>query len=76
MTHVGNSSEQLEGLSEQRRAWLRHSESLWRLAHSIARDQPDLDVGDAYHVLRALELPPAERLRRGLTRVRVRPHAG
>lgn len=55
-------------------AWLVHSEALWRRAHAIVAARPDLDVGDVYHALRTLELPPAERLRRGLTRVRVRPH--
>jgi hypothetical protein len=33
-----------------------------------------MDPGDVYHALRCLELPPAERLHRGLTRVRRRPH--
>jgi hypothetical protein len=39
----------------------------------ITRARSDLDAGDVYHALRTLELTPAERLRRGLTRVRVRP---
>lgn len=56
-------------------AWVLHSEALRRKAHAIVRDRPELDAGDVYHALRTLELPPAERLRRGLTRVRVRPHA-
>jgi len=64
-----------EELSETERAWLFHSEALWRKAHAIAATRPDLDTGDVYHALRTLELPPAERLRRGLTRVRVRPLA-
>ena len=62
-------------LTAAQRAWLVHSERLWRSAHAIISGRPDLDVGDVYHALRTLELPPAERLRRGLTRVRVRPHA-
>ena len=53
-------------------AWFKHSEELWRKAHELVRDRPDLDVGDVYHALRNLELPPIERLRRGLTRVRIR----
>jgi hypothetical protein len=61
-------------LTAEQRAWLLHSEGLWRNAHAIVKDRADLDVGDVYHALRTLELPPAERLRRGLTRVRVRPH--
>jgi hypothetical protein len=64
-----------EALPDAERAWLLHSEGLWRQAHAIVSRQPDLDAGDVYHALRNLELPPAERLRRGLTRVRVRPHA-
>jgi len=62
------------GLSEEERDWVRHAESLWRIAHAIARENSGIDAGDAYHALRALELRPAERLRRGLTRVRARPH--
>jgi hypothetical protein len=63
-------------LTPEQRAWVVHSEELWQKAHSIVSLQPGLDVGDVYHALRTLELPPAERLRRGLTRVRVRPHSG
>lgn len=64
-----------DDLTQGQREWLRHSEMLWRSAHEIVGLHPQLDPGDVYHALRALELPPAERLRRGLTRVRVRPHA-
>ena len=62
-------------LTPEHRAWLVESKALWTEAHEIVSDRPDLDVGDVYHVLRNLRLAPAERLRRGLTRVRVRPHA-
>jgi hypothetical protein len=34
-----------------------------------------MDAGDVYHALRTLDLPPAERLRRGLSRVRCRTAA-
>jgi hypothetical protein len=34
-----------------------------------------VDPGDVYHALRCLELTPAERLRRGLSRGRLRAHA-
>lgn len=71
---VSDTVEPIDAASEKERAWLSHSAALWRRAHGIAREHPSLDVGDAYHVLRTLELPPAERLRRGLTRVRARPH--
>jgi hypothetical protein len=62
-------------LSAEQQAWVRHSEALWREAHAIVAAAPDLDAGDVYHALRSLELTPAERLRRGLTRVRHRPHS-
>jgi hypothetical protein len=66
-------------LTADERAWVLHSEALWRKATEIAEEDPAVDVSDVYHVLRNLELPPAQRLRNGLTRVRVlrrRPHAG
>jgi hypothetical protein len=64
-------------LTPAEEAWVRHSEELWRQAHAIAAANPRVDAGDVYHALRALEFPPAERLRRGLTRVRRdRPHTG
>jgi hypothetical protein len=57
-----------EDLTSDQLAWLLHSEALWREAHAIVSEQPTLDPGDVYHALRALELSPTERLRRGLTR--------
>lgn len=74
VTVVVETANASDGLTGERRAWLLHSEGLWGQAHSIVKDRPDLDVGNVYHALRTLELPPAERLRRGFTRVRVRPH--
>ena len=68
-------SDATRDLTPEQRAWVVHSEALWRKAHGIVSTRPDLDVGDVYHALRTLELPPAERLRRGLTRVRVHPHS-
>jgi len=61
-------------LTADQRAWVLHSEALRRKALAIVSQRPDLDAGDVYHALRNLDLSPAERLRRGLTRVRVRPH--
>ncbi len=62
-------------LTDDQRAWILHSEALWREAQEIAAESPNHDVGNVYHVLRNLELSPAERLHRGLTRVRrARPH--
>lgn len=58
-----------EDLTSEQRAWVLHSAELWSRAHAIVNARPDLDVSDVYHALRTLELPPAERLRRGLTRV-------
>jgi hypothetical protein len=63
-----------EELTPEQRAWALHSEALRRRALAIVSERPDLDAGDVYHALRTLELSPAERLQRGLTRVRVRPH--
>jgi hypothetical protein len=65
----------LHGLSEHERAQAVHSETLWRRAHLIAAGHPDADPGDVYHVLRCLELEPIERLRRGLSRGRLRTYA-
>ena len=67
---------ELDALALDQRAWLRHSEALWREAQAIASAHPGMDPGDVYHALRTLDLPPAERLRRGLTRVRPRLHTG
>ena len=70
-----NDQEALRDLSEPQRALALHSESLWRQAHQIAREHPGIDPGDVYHALRCLELEPGERLRRGLSRGRLRAHA-
>ena len=61
-------------LTSEQREEILLSEALWRKAHGIVKHRPDLDVSDVYHVLRNLKLTAAERLRRGLTRVRVRPN--
>ena len=61
-------------LTPDQRAWTLHAEELRRKALAIVSSRPDLDSGDVYHALRTLELSPKERLHRGLTRVRVRPH--
>ena len=63
-----------DDLTPDQRAWALHSEELRRRALAIVGGRPDLDPGDVYHALRTLELAPKERLHRGLTRVRVRPH--
>jgi len=65
-----------DSLTVEQRDWVLHSEALWREAHSIAVANPGIDVGDVYHSLRCLELPPSQRLARGLTRVRRHPHVG
>jgi hypothetical protein len=59
-----------ENLTDEQRAWLQHSEELWLKAQQIVADDRDRDLGNVYHALRNLELSPAERLQRGLTRVR------
>jgi hypothetical protein len=52
--------------------WLVRHERLWRRAHSIVRDRPDLDASGVYHALCNLERTPEERLRRGLLGGRLR----
>jgi hypothetical protein len=71
-----NRVSEIENLTDEQREWALHSEALWREAHSVAAAHPGIDPGDVYHALRCLELLPSERLRRGLTRVRTRPHRG
>lgn len=65
-----------EHASDRPHEWFLSSEARWREAHAIAARNPSLDPGDVYHALRSLDLSPSERLHRGLTRVRRRPHAG
>jgi len=62
-------------LSDRERAEAMRSESLWRRAHEIVTRHSHLDAGDVYHALRALEPDPAARLRRGLSRGRLRAYA-
>jgi len=64
-----------EPLTPDQQAWLRHSEALWQRAHDLARAHPEHDPSDVYHALRCLELGPAERLRAGLQRGRLRAYA-
>ena len=64
-----------DALTPDEQEWARGSEQLWQQAHSIAKAHPEVDAGDVYHALRCLELSPAERLRRGLSRGRLRAYA-
>ncbi|HEV8248313.1 MAG TPA: hypothetical protein VGP93_21200, partial [Polyangiaceae bacterium] len=63
-------------LSPEGRAWVERMEPLWRRAHEIVQQHPDIDVGDVFHVLRNLERSPEERLHRALTYGRNRPYGG
>ena len=54
-------------LTPEQRAWLDKIEPLWARAHRIAARNPGVDVSDVFHVLRNLQRPPAERLRRALS---------
>jgi len=65
----------LDGLTDEQRALALASERRWRRAHEIAGRAPGTDVGDLYHALGCLQLSPAERLKRGLARGRLRSHA-
>jgi hypothetical protein len=62
-------------MTPEQRQWLRHSEALWRRAHEIAQAHPEHDPSDLYHALRCLEQSPADRLRAGLQRGRLRTYA-
>ena len=74
MSSVSVRRSEIEHLTEEEQAWVRHREALWREAHAIAAVNVGLDPGDLYHALRCLDLSPTEHLRRGLTRVRDRSH--
>ncbi|HEY6358869.1 MAG TPA: hypothetical protein VIX35_11525 [Vicinamibacterales bacterium] len=65
----------LNALTADEQAWARHSEALWQRAYALANAHPNVDAGDVYHALRCLELAPTARLRRGLSRGRLRAHA-
>jgi hypothetical protein len=67
--------DELDALTSAQREWARHSERLWQRAHALATEAPAVDPGDVYHALRCLELAPAERLKQGLSRGRLRTHA-
>jgi hypothetical protein len=73
---VANDESGVNPATARNDVWLASSEARWREAHRIASANPDLDPGDVYHALNCLDLDPSERLRRGLTRVRPRPHSG
>lgn len=64
-----------DDLTPAQREWVRHSDDRWRRAHALAERHPGVDVSDLYHALRCLELTPAERLRAGLQRGRLRAYA-
>jgi hypothetical protein len=65
----------LSDLTESERTLAHHSERRWQRARAIAHAHPGVDAGDVYHALQSLELDPAERLRRGLARGRLRAYA-
>ncbi|MGH9201645.1 MAG: hypothetical protein ACRD2A_10470 [Vicinamibacterales bacterium] len=61
-------------LTPEQDAWAEHARMLWDRAHALAREHPEHDPSDLYHALRCLELSPAERLRAGLQRGRLRAY--
>lgn len=65
----------LRDLTESERELAIQSEARWQRAHHIASQHPGVDPSDVYHALRCLELDPAERLRRGLSRGHLRTYA-
>ena len=62
-------------LTLEQQTWAEHSAALWQRARELARMHPEHDPSDLYHALRCLELAPAERLRAGLQRGRLRTYA-
>ena len=71
---MNGSDPKIEELPEAQRTWVLRSEARWREAYAIAAANPGVDPGDVFHALGCLDLPPALRLLRGLTRARIRPH--
>ena len=72
---TGGAQSALAHLTPEQQAWAEHSAALWQRAHELARMHPAHDPSDLYHALRCLELTPAERLRAGLQRGRLRTYA-
>jgi hypothetical protein len=70
-----NSNETPRVVEDEQRSWALRSEAMWCRAHKIACENPAIDVGDIYHALQCLDLTPTERLRRGLSRGRLRIYA-
>jgi hypothetical protein len=58
--------------SDAARAWKERHERLWAEALRIVAEKPELDVSGVYHVLCNLERTPEDRLRKGLSRGRLR----
>lgn len=71
----GGNRDAVRDLTESERELAIQSETRWQRAHHIASLHPGVDPSDVYHALRCLELDPAERLRRGLSRGRLRTYA-
>jgi len=65
----------MAGLTAAQRAIAETIRLRWERAHELARADPRHDPSDLYHALRCLELTPAERLRAGLQRGRLRTYA-
>jgi hypothetical protein len=59
----------------EQRAWIERSEALWRRAYRLAKEHPELDVGDLYHVLYTWHESPSQRLKRALSHARLRVHS-
>ena len=58
----------LDELSDDEKAWVLDNERLWRWAHAITSERPELDVSLVYHALVNLRRSPEECLARGPTR--------
>ena len=63
-------------LNSEERAFVERCEPLWRRAHAIVQENPNVDVSDVFHVLYTWHDTPSQRLKRSLERLRPRPHRG
>ena len=55
-----------DSLTPEQKAWLVADEQRWARAHRIAEENPGVDAGGVYRVLRNLDKPPSARLKAAL----------
>lgn len=72
--HVGTWQVHSVDLSVEEQVFVAAMEPLWRRAHRIVEERPELDVSDVFHALRNLQRTPSERVRRAVRHGRARAH--